>query len=71
MFFSSHVTSRFVLRVSLCVLLTSEDIIPKSLELLPLQRLCKKFSGHVVGPAVLNLRVSLLNLIGYKEVTNV
>jgi hypothetical protein len=52
-------------------LLTSKDIVPKSLELLALQRLCKKIYDHVVGPAVLNLRVSLLNLIGYKEVTNV
>jgi hypothetical protein len=52
-------------------LLTSKHIVPKSLELLALQRLCKKISGHVVGPAVLDLRISLLNLIGYKEVTNV
>jgi hypothetical protein len=41
----------------------SEDIIPKSLELLALQRLCKKISDHVAGSAVLDLRVSLLNLI--------
>jgi hypothetical protein len=67
MFFPSHVMSRIVLRVSQCVLLTSKDIVPKSLELLALQRLRKKISG----PAVLNLHVSLLNLIGYKEVTNV
>jgi hypothetical protein len=71
MFFPSHVISRFVLRESRCVLLTSEDIVPKSLELLALQRLRKKISDHVVGSAVLNLRVSLLNLIGYKEVTYV
>jgi hypothetical protein len=64
-------TSRSVLRVSWFVLLTSKDIVPKSLELLLLQRLRKKISGYVVSPAVLNLRVSLLNLIGYKEVTNV
>jgi hypothetical protein len=71
MFFLSHVASCSALHVSQCVLLTSEDIVPKSLELLALQRLCKKISNHVVGPAVLDLRVSLLNLIGYKEVTNV
>jgi hypothetical protein len=47
-------------------LLASKDIVPKSLELLALQRLCKKISDHAV-----DLRVSLLNLIGYKEVTNV
>jgi hypothetical protein len=52
-------------------LLASKDIVPKSLELLALQRLCKKISDHVVGSVVLDLRVSLLNLIGYKEVTNV
>jgi hypothetical protein len=71
MFFPSHVMSRVVPRVSRCVLLTSKDIIPKSLELFALQRLHKKISNHVVGSAVLNLRVSLLNLIGYKEVTYV
>jgi hypothetical protein len=64
MFFPSHVTSRSVLRVSRSVSFTSKDIVPKSLELLALQRLRKKISNHVVGPAV-------LNLIGYKEVTNV
>jgi hypothetical protein len=64
MFFLSHVTSRSVLRVSRCVSLTSEDIVPRSLELLALQRLLKKISDHVVGPAVLDLRISLLNLIG-------
>jgi hypothetical protein len=71
MFFPSHVKSCFVPRVSRCVLLTSEDIVPKSLELFALQRLRKKISGHIVGSAVLNLRVSLLNLMGYKEVTYV
>jgi hypothetical protein len=71
MFFLSCVTSRSVLHVSQCVLLTSKDIVPKSLELLALQRLCKKIMDHVASPAVLNLRVSLLNLIGDKEVTNV
>jgi hypothetical protein len=71
MFFPSHVTSRFVPRVSWCVSLMSKDIVPKCLELLALQRLCKEISDHVVGPAVLNLRVSLLNLIDYKEVTYV
>jgi hypothetical protein len=59
------------MRVSWCVLLTSKDIVPKSLELLALQRLCKKISDHVVGPAVLDLCLSLLNLIGYKELMNV
>jgi hypothetical protein len=49
----------------------SKDIFLRSLELLALQRLRKKISHHVVGPAVLDLHVSLLNLIGYKEVTNV
>jgi hypothetical protein len=71
MFFLSHVTSRFVLRVSRSVSLTSEDIVPKSLELFALQRLCRKILGHVICSAVLNLRVSLLNLIGDKEVTYV
>jgi hypothetical protein len=51
--------------------LTTKDIIPESLELLALQWLCKKITGYVVGPAVFNLRVSLLYLIGNKEVTNV
>jgi hypothetical protein len=45
----------------------SKDIVLKSLELLPLQRLCKKISDQVAGPAVLNLRISLLNLIGIKK----
>jgi hypothetical protein len=71
MFLPSHVTSRFVLRVSRSVSLTPKDVVPKSLELFALQRLRKKISGHVVRSAVLNLRVSLLNLIGYKEVTYV
>jgi hypothetical protein len=71
MFFSSHVTSRSVWRASRCVSLTSEDIIPKSLELLALQRLRKKISNHVVRPAVLDLRASLLNLIRYKEVAKI
>jgi hypothetical protein len=44
---------------------------PKSVALFALQWLCKKISDHVVGPAVFNLRVSLLHLIGSKEVTNV
>jgi hypothetical protein len=68
MFSPFHVTSRFVLRVSRSVSLLSKDIVPKSVELFALQRLCKKISNHVVCSAVLNLRVSLLNLIGYKEV---
>jgi hypothetical protein len=46
-------------------------LLKKSLELLALQRLCKKISDHVVGSPVLDLRVSLLNLIGYKEETTV
>jgi hypothetical protein len=36
----------------------SKDIVPKSLELLALQRLCKKISGHVADSAVLDLRIS-------------
>jgi hypothetical protein len=67
MFFLSHMMSRFVPPVSRCVSLMSEDIVLKSLELFALQRLRKKISDHVVGSAVLNLRVSLLNLIGYKR----
>jgi dTDP-4-dehydrorhamnose reductase len=70
MFFLFHVTSHFVLRVSWCVSLTTEDIVAKALELFAMQRLCKKISDYVVPPAVLDLCVSLLNLIGYKEVTN-
>jgi hypothetical protein len=50
--------------------LAAKNVIPKSLELLPLQWLCKKITNHVVGPAVFNLRVSLFYLIGNKEVTN-
>jgi hypothetical protein len=65
------VMSRPVLRVYRYVSLASEDIVPKCLELLALQRVPKKISDHVVGSAVFDLRVSLLNLIGYKEVTNV
>jgi hypothetical protein len=49
----------------------SKDIVLKSLELLALQRLHKKVWDHVVGPAVLNLPISFLNLIGYTEITNV
>jgi hypothetical protein len=49
----------------------SEDIVPKSLELFALQGRLKKISNQVVCSTVLNLRVSLLNLIGYKEVTYV
>jgi hypothetical protein len=64
MFSPSHVMSRFVQRVPLSVSLTSEDIVPNSLELFALQRLRKKISDHVVCSAE---RVSLLNLIGYKE----
>jgi hypothetical protein len=71
MFSLSYVTLSSVSHVSPCLLLESKDIFPKSLELLSLQRLCKKISGHVVGSVVLNWHVSLLNLIGYKEVTNV
>jgi hypothetical protein len=67
----SCVTSRLVLRVSWYIAFLSEDIAPKSLELLALQRLCKKISNHLVGPAVFNLHVSLHHLIGYKEVANV
>jgi hypothetical protein len=66
MFSLSHVTSCSVSHVSQYVLLTSKNIIPKSLELLALQRLCKKISDHVVGSAMLDLPVSLLNLIRYK-----
>jgi hypothetical protein len=51
--------------------LTTKDIIPESLELLALQWLWKKITNHIVGPAVFNLRVSLLYLIGNEEVTNV
>jgi hypothetical protein len=67
MFSPSHVTSSFVPRESWSVSLTSKDIVPKSVELFALQRLCKKISNHVVCSTVLNLHVSLLNLIGYKE----
>jgi hypothetical protein len=51
--------------------LTAKDIVPEFLELLALQWLCKKITDHVVGPAVLNLRIFLLYLIGKKELTNV
>jgi hypothetical protein len=51
--------------------LTTKDIVPEFLELLALQWLCKKITNHVVGPAVFNLRISLLYLIANKEVTNV
>jgi hypothetical protein len=51
--------------------LAAENVVPKSLELLALQWLRKKITDHVVGPAVFNLCVSLLYLIGNKEVTNV
>jgi hypothetical protein len=40
-------------------------------ELLALQWLHKKITDHVVGPAVLNLRISFLYLIGNEELTNV
>jgi hypothetical protein len=49
----------------------TKDIIPESLEFLALQWLCKKITDHVVGSAVFNLCISLLYLIGNKEVTNV
>jgi hypothetical protein len=60
-----------VLCVSPHVSLASKEIVPKALELLASQRLRKKISGHVVGSPVFDLRISLLNLIGYKEVTGV
>jgi hypothetical protein len=53
------------------LILTTKDIVPDSLKLLALQWLCKKTTHHVVGPAVFNLRVSLLYLIGNEEVTDV
>jgi hypothetical protein len=49
----------------------TKDIIPESLELLALQWLRKKITDHIVGPAVFNLCVSLLYLIGNEEVTKV
>jgi hypothetical protein len=37
--------------------LTSKHVVLKSLELFALQGLCKKISGHVVGPAVLQCSI--------------
>jgi hypothetical protein len=54
-----------------CLHLTTKNVVPESLELLAWQWLRKKITDHVVGPAVFNLRVPLLYLIGYKEITNV
>jgi hypothetical protein len=51
--------------------LMSKNIVPESLELFALQWLRKKITDHVVGPAVFNLRISLLYLIGNEEVTDV
>jgi hypothetical protein len=69
--FMSSVTSRLSNALLPCLHLTTENVVPESLELLALQWLHKKITDHVVGPAVFNLRVSLLYLIGNKEVTNV
>jgi hypothetical protein len=51
--------------------LTTENFVPESLELLALQRLRKKITDHVVGPAMFNLRIPFLYLIGNEEITNV
>jgi hypothetical protein len=68
---TNRVTSHSVLRVSWYVALASKDIVPNFLKLLTLQRLHKKISDHVVGSAVLDLHISFLNRIGYKELMNV
>jgi hypothetical protein len=69
--FMSSVTSRLSNALLPRIHLTTETVVPETLELLALQWLRKKITDHIVGPAVFNLRVSLFYLIGNKEVTNV
>ena len=47
------------------------DLLAKFLELLPLERLCKIVSYHVIGATVLNLKFLVLDAISDEVIANV